>query len=386
MSRFRISLIRASGLALVLLAGLTACGASGGSATGTAYTRPADATQLNTFEAKVAKGFAASTAEQTQKPPTEGPKGVPGKRIFIVACPLAAEGCKRMSEATKEAAQVLGWDATIIDGKGDPSVGTAAIDRAVAAGANGVVGIALDAVTVAGALTNAKSKGLFSVCAFCGNSDGETGLYDAILPSVQSFANDGYNLGQALYTVGKGHVQQLMLTDPEFVDVVKRQEGNENFMKECEAAGGDCKIVARQQFLVSELATNVPTKVAAAVRQHPNFNILWAPYDDALVFALQGLQQAGLSGGDRWGAGFDANTPSVDRIRSGGDEKASVGLPGIWIGYALVDQLNRLFAGQRPVEQNVKTKVLVQANVPSSGPWDGDIDVRPLYKKLWGIG
>ncbi|MGE0170398.1 sugar ABC transporter substrate-binding protein [Nocardioides sp.] len=340
---------------------------------------------MEAFEATVKAGFAASTAEQTYKPPTTGPKGVSGKSLFVITCPMVAEGCKRMGEATKQAAGDLGWDVTMIDGKGDPSVGSSAVEQAIAAGADGLALVAVDAVTIQGALQNAKDKGLAAVCAFCGNSDGETGLYDAIVPSVKSFEDDGYALGQALYTLTDGHVHQLMLTDPEFVDVVGRQDGNRRFIKECQQAGGDCKIVAEQQFLVSELGTNVPTKVAAAARQNPDFNILWAPYDDALVFALQGLQQAGLADGKRWGAGFDSNTPSLDRIREDTDQKASVGLPGVWVGYAMVDNLNRLFAGEQPVDQNVHTKVLVKENAPATGPWDGDIDVRPLYHELWGV-
>lgn len=375
-------------LALVVSVAAAACGNSSTADTSSGSTGAsggASSPQLQAFQASVDAGLAISTATQTYKPPTDGPKGVSGKSIFIISCPLVAEGCKRMSQATEEAAHVLGWQTTLIDGKGDPSTGAAAVRQAIAAKANGLALVAVDATTIKSPLEEAKAAGMGEVCAFCGNSDGETGLYDAIIPSVKSFTDDGYALGQAIYKLTNGHVNELMLTDPEFVDVIGRQDGNVKFVDECKAAGGDCQILAKQQFLVSELGTTVPSKVAAAARKTPNFNVLWAPYDDALVFALQGLQQAGLADGQRWGAGFDSNTPSLDRIRKNTDQRASVGLPGIWIGYALTDQLNRIFAGQKPVEQNVHTKVLTKDNAPASGPWDGDIDVRPLYKTLWGV-
>ncbi|MBS1893034.1 MAG: hypothetical protein JST59_17185, partial [Actinobacteria bacterium] len=171
----------------------------------------------------------------------------------------------------------------------------------------------------------------------------------------------------------------------EYFDVRGRAAGNLKFIKKCEEVGGDCEVVDELPFLVSELGTELPSKVASAAQANPDFNILWAGYDDALIFALQGLQQAGISGKE--GAGFDANAASIERINNG-EELATMGLPGTWIGFGLIDDLNRMFAGQEPVIENIHTKLLYKGNVQDIGKgegWNGDINVIPLYEKLWGV-
>jgi ABC-type sugar transport system substrate-binding protein len=103
---------------------------------------------------------------------------------------------------------------------------------------------------------------------------------------------------------------------------------------------------------------------------------------------IQGLQSAGLVNGKAFAVGFDGNTPNLKLIHSDGFEKATVGTSTMCIGYAAVDNLNRLFNGQKPLlgdAQGCANKLLIKSNVPASGPWWGDVDVRADYWKLWGI-
>lgn len=97
------------------------------------------------------------------------------------------------------------------------------------------------------------------------------------------------------------------------------------------------------------------------------------------------MQQADLLNSG-FAIGFDANAANVAFIQQDKFEKGSLGLPLEWLGYGLADQLNRLLAGEKPVEdEGVRSRLLVKSNLPKSGAWEGDMDFRSAYKAVWGV-
>lgn len=341
----------------------------------------ASAGAIDNFNAKVNRDFAAKTAKQTFRSPSTGPKAVAGKSIVIVPCAMAAEGCARPARWALEAAKRIGWDAQIIDPAGDPSKMSDAVRRAIQLGADGLVLEAIDAKVILAALKEARKANIAVTCFFCAAAPG---IYDHVIPAPASFVTDGYTLGQAAYKLSGGDVRAVMMIDREFELLGFRLRGTEKFVSDCKAAGGKCDILDRQNFLITQLATRVPQLAASLARKNSTFNILWADYDAGLNFMIQGLQQAGLLRGSRFAVSFDANVANLDRIRTNKFQKATIGLPMRWIGYAQIDDLNRIFAGGRAVDSGVHSKLLVKQNVPRAGAWDGDRDVRLAYRKIWG--
>ena len=111
---------------------------------------------------------------------------------------------------------------------------------------------------------------------------------------------------------------------------------------------------------------------------------MWAPYDAAAGFIVQGLEQAGLTSTGGL-VGFDANSANLDIIRNGGFQKYTIGLAMEWVAYAAVDNLNRIFEGEDVVDPGISSKLISAENAPASGAWNGDEDVRPGYLELWGV-
>jgi len=110
-----------------------------------------------------------------------------------------------------------------------------------------------------------------------------------------------------------------------------------------------------------------------------------AGFDAALNFFAQGLKQAGLADPSKaFGISIDADLANTEMIRSGGFQAASAGVPMDRVGYGLIDDLNRIYNNQPPVDQGVAVKIINQQNAPQSGSWDGDFDATPDYLKLWG--
>jgi ribose transport system substrate-binding protein len=328
--------------------------------------------------AKVNADVAAASKKQTNKPPSSGPKAVNGKTILVLPCSMGAEGCARPARAAMEAAKAIGWKATLIDPQGNPATMQSAIQKAISSGTDGIALEAIDASTILGALQQAKAKGIVLTCFACVNAQG---VYDNVIPSEASFSKDGYTMAEAAYKLTGGRPNFIMMDDDEFGVVKLRRLGTEKFIKDC---GSACKLVAKQNFLVTELTTRAPTLAVSAARSNSSYNVFWAGYDAALNFMVQGLRQANLTDKKKFAVGFDANVANLDDIRNKGFQKASVGSPMQWIGYAEIDTMNRVFAKQKPVDEGVHSKLLFASNLPKSGPWDGDLDVRPSYRKIWG--
>jgi ribose transport system substrate-binding protein len=176
-----------------------------------------------------------------------------------------------------------------------------------------------------------------------------------------------------------------MFTGDEFGVVRQRIVGTERFIKDCQAAGGKCEILGKQDVIAANLGTQVPAQAASFARSHPDFTIVYAPYDGAATFLIQGLKQSGIDLSKTSMVGFDANAPSLDLIRNDGYEKATLGFPLEWLGYAAVDDINRMLAGQDPVDLNTLHKLLTKDNVPAKGAWEGDFPgFRQAFLKAWG--
>lgn len=388
----RVTTVAALGVAGLLL---TACGSStstaeGSSASPAASSATSSSPAAAAFVAKVTADVAKATASQTPETnpvPSTGPAPVTGKTVVDIPCGAAVEGCARPARSAVEAAKVLGWNATIVDpaGAGGPS---AAIQRAVSSGANGIILNSIDASAVQGDLKAARAAGLSVVCDMCGNS---ADLIQAVIPPLEENSRAGYLLGEQAFLLTTQRYNSppkfIVMSDNEFATVNARVAGVKQFITDCQAAGAGCQLVAEGQHLASEISTTAPARVVSLVQSHPDYNVLFTGYDAALNFFAQALKQAGLGDPAKsLGVSVDCDTANVGMIRSGGFEAACAGAPMQRVGYGLVDDLNRLFNKQQPVDQGVSVKIITKDNAPAAGAWDGDFDATPYYLKLWGKG
>lgn len=347
-------------------------------------TAAVEAGTLDDFNADVEAAVASLTGDSPNVPPGGGPAPETGKKIYVIPCTMVAEGCARPARAAIEAAESLGWEATLIDPGGDPTKTAEAIDKAVSAGADGLVlAGGADAELYVGPLQAAKDAGVAVSCFAC--VDNADDLIPDQIPSEASYVDAGYSIAQAMYEATGGHLRMIMLID-DGAGVVRLQvEGTEKFIDECKAAGGDCEIVAQQKYVLQDLTTTVPALAVSVVRQNPDYNVLWVGYDAALTFIQPALEEAGLTGSEAFGVGFNGDLQALDRIRNGQFQRLTLGNALEWVGYGQIDNLNRLFAGEPTADPNLQFKVLTEDNVPAEGNWEGDQDFRAVYREAWGL-
>lgn len=373
-----LALMAASTLLLSACAGPTTQEGTGGSG-GTSNA----ATNLEDFTAQAEEIVAEASKTQENNAPTEGPAIVAGKKIAVLPCSMAAEGCSRPANAAVHAAEAAGWSADILDPGGDPSKQAALIDQAVATGYDAIVMTAVDVQPIRSSVQKAVDAGLLIGDFAASDVEGEPLLTTNVPLFPEDFFNAGYAMGAKMFLDQGADLKIVMLTGTEFGSIRERLAGTKAFVEDCKAAGGGCEILAEENFLVTDLVTSLPGQTAAMVRSNPDANALWFGYDAGANFGIQGLEDAKLEI-DTYG--FDANVANLQRIADGKGQIATAGSAMAWIGFGIIDNFNRVWAGEEVIDQGIKFKLLTKDNLPADGgAWDGDVDVEDTYKSFWGV-
>ncbi len=92
--------------------------------------------------------------------PTTGPMATAGKTIIYLAGDMRNGGTEGVSRGVEEAAKAAGWTLRILDGRGDISARTAALNQAIALKPDGIIVGGFDALEQNAALQGLKEAGI----------------------------------------------------------------------------------------------------------------------------------------------------------------------------------------------------------------------------------
>lgn len=382
--RWKLVLVAVMVVALGL--GVAACGSSSDDSSSTSAESSGEegggSSSLTAFDEKMESMVAEEEAPSTSRPPTTGPKAQAGKKVAIIPCAEEAEGCKRIADAAEAAAKTIGWEVIRLDGGGTPDKEGAAIRQAMTAGADAMTLAAIDGSLIQGPLKEAQKAGIKLVGVA---ADNPGGLYEGMLYPASDNTRGGYVVGAALYKATEHDLNLVSLVDDSVEATRKRNDGMKKFLSECEAAGGSCDVVGEGSFTVPDLTTRLPQLAVNAAQQSPDANAVWVSHDAGMSFVVPALESADL--GNLIGGATDGNGPNLEFIRNGEIQQFDWAYPLEWTGYATIDQLNRLLAGEKlegeAATQGMEPRLITPKNVPKSGPYNG-FDVVPLYEKVWG--
>lgn len=369
---------------LAVVAGmvLSACGSAGGSSE-----QPAPAAESSA----ASDGGNAAPAEDYQKiaedamkavssfnGPTDGPAAQTGKTIVFLACGFAGEGCLTAAQAAEGAGEALGWKVTLADGKFDPTVFERTIQQAIDAKVDGIIVDAVDADAVAGPIAAARKAGIVVGSYDSRNEPSDTAVsFDVRM----SFPLQGKALAAYMIWKNDGKAHPLILNSPEFKGTAEWTASAAETFKGCAA----CSVIDEQDFTASEAPTKLPPMVVTEKQQHADMNAVLVPYDAAMLPIIPAMKQAGILDSVKTGT-FNATKPSVELIRKG-ELTATVAEPHSWGVWATMDNMNRVFAGEEAVEQNIPIRLITKDNVgdiPEGQAWDGDgVDYKSAYKAIW---
>lgn len=321
--------------------------------------------------------------------PTSAPKPLPGKKIAVISCAQLTEGCNRPSRAAVEAAEKLGWEATIFDGKGDVGTQLAAINAAVDSKYDGIVLMIVDPVQINEGIQRAIDAKIPVVTLA---EPAYTDERKALLTSVPDVSHDWLKTGELIgdYMIWKsnGELNALLLNDPEVTVVDYGQFAGTNGKLTDKNACPNCKVTV-ENFTIATLNTAPAALAASAVQRDPTINWVWC-YDFCMANVATDLIARGLQG-KIMGAGFDCNAQNLQLI---GDDKVQVVCiadPRDWEAWASIDTLNRMMNGEPAVDQNIPVRLFDKSNLDQltendiKNGWQGGTDFRSEYLKIWGV-
>jgi ribose transport system substrate-binding protein len=320
------------------------------------------------------------TSPVTWPGPNDPVKAPAGKKLTVIICGSQGITCVRVGNGVKAAGEALGYSVKVVDGRSDPTVWNQAIKSAVADKTDAIALAAIPPALVADAIGSAKKAGIPVGAA----------LSTAGPADVKANANRS-DLARAtaayLTVASKGKATILSIRDDEFPET---KFTSDQLPKDLADLCPDCKISKETSFTLALASQRLAGQVTQALRNDPTIDYIVPPFDTVNVFIQQGIAQAGRKGKVKIvGAGGDP--PSVDAIKAG-DELASLGQPGEWMGWSLVDGFLRIFAGQDvpPLNKDVDTNYDVQQRWISADTeldpqgWQGGLDFASKYKELWG--
>ncbi|WP_137726547.1 sugar ABC transporter substrate-binding protein [Prescottella subtropica] len=341
------------------------------------------------------KELVAAAYEGTfTQPQSTGPAAQSGKRVSIISCGESISSCNVPAAAMKEAGQALGWNVTIFDGRAEPTNYANGIREAVAAGVDGIIGIATDCDKVGAPLQEAKSKGIavMGYSAFdCDDPAIESGdpvfstkvLFNGY-ESMSDYREEwGRRKAEWIIDATQGSAKVLLVNVPGNNLHGAAIKGFTEQLAECST----CSVVGTVDITVAETTKPVAgQKLEAALLKHADANALVVPNDAAFAaYASSALNSVPRTLEVMGGECFSEN---LDMIRRGGPQNACVALPQEWQAWAVMDQMNRYFAdpAAAPVDQGLGFQLVDdQHNLPDSGQWaPGDVDYKAAYKTVWG--
>ena len=112
------------------------------------------------YVAKAAQNMQVFFAGTDRALPRSAPKPQAGKKVWVIPCALAAEGCANPANAAVVAGRKLGWDMTLQDGRLDPNVYNTLIRTAITAKVDGLILAVVDCGPVQNSLAQAINAGI----------------------------------------------------------------------------------------------------------------------------------------------------------------------------------------------------------------------------------
>lgn len=349
----------------------------------TAMVLPAGTATADFLEDATAIASAATAHSTTWDGPTTGPAAQEGKRIVFVAGQMSNGGHLGISIGAQEAAEAIGWDLLIMDGKGTVTGQAEAFSQALASQPDGIIFGGVDAFLHPEVLEEIESAGI----ALVGwHSAPEAGP----VPDTPMFANvttDALEVARvaASFVVADsgGEAGVVFFTDSNYTIALAKSGAMEEVIRQC----GGCEVLSVEDTPLTEVSNRMEPLYTALMQRHGDRWTHSLGINDLYFdFGLDVLDPTGepfaVSAGDGSVAAFQ-------RIRRGEYQIGTVPEPLYQHGWQLIDELNRQFAGEEWSGYIAPVKLFVPDNIQyDGGPkdvYDPDNGYRDQYKAIWGV-
>ncbi len=317
--------------------------------------------------------------------PRNGPRAQPGKRIAIVNEDLRNGGILAVDEGVLEAAKVIGWTVKVFDSGGTPEGRKKMLADALNSHPDGLIVLGGDGRALAPWLQPFADRGIpivgWHVTAQAGPVPGT--------PVAMNVSTDPLEVARvtalAAIVQSGGHAGVVVFTDTNYELPRTKADAMAAVVRGC--AG--CTLLEVRDVAISRNAELMPaTTRALLARYGKRWTHALAINDIYFDYAAPVLTQAALPNNalSMLSAG-DGSESAFLRIRTGAFQTGTVAEPLNLHGWQLVDEMNRLLAGE-PVTNTVFPVHLVTAdNIDADGGdrllYDPANGYRDIYRRIW---
>jgi len=317
--------------------------------------------------------------------PTTGPGAAPGKTIAVLAEDLRNGGVLGVAQGIREAAREIGWKVRILDAGGTTAGRGRAIADALASRPDGLVICGSDAHELEPVLRRAEGRLPPVVGWHAGPNPGRIeGTAVAMNVSTDPIAVARTTALAAVAQSG-GRAGVVVFTDSRFAIATAKAQAMADVIRQCKG----CTLLDVRDVAISESAGRMPAATRELLAAHgPRWTHALAINDIYFDYAVPTLIESAVPNGaiSLLSAG-DGSAPAFMRIRAGTYQTGTVAEPLNLQGWQVVDELNRLIAGQ-PVSGFVAPVHLVSGdNVASDGGsrfvYDPENGYRDIYRRIW---
>lgn len=328
----------------------------------------------------------ASLPAPTWGGPRTGPPARQGQRIAIVAEDLRNGGILGVIDGLLEASKVVGWTAKVIDCNGSPAGRAQALVDAMAYQPDGLVLVGTDARQLNPGLATFAGQRIPIVGWHVAARPGPV----AGTPVTINVSTDPERVAQitAMTAVAQsgGRAGVVIFTDSNFEVAQAKTSAIVEALQAC----GACTLLEVRDVPISRAAAQVPPVVKELLQRYgPRWTHALAINDIYFDYATPALT-LGRAGGapvSLVSAG-DGSESALLRIRSGVFQTATVAEPLTLQGWQLIDEMNRLLAGQAPTGYVFPVHLVTSANIDQDGGpqlrFDPDNGYRGMFRRLWG--
>ena len=317
--------------------------------------------------------------------PRSGPRAQPGKRIALVNEDLRNGGILGADEGVLEAARVIGWSVKVFDSGGTQEGRKKMLADALNSRADGLIVFGGDAHALLPWLQPFAERGIpivgWHVAAQAGPVAGT--------PVAMNVSTDPLEVARvtalAAIVQSGGHAGVVVFSDNNYALPKAKADAMAAVVRGC--AG--CTLLEVRDVSISRSAELMPaTTRDLLARYGKRWTHALAINDIYFDYAAPVLTQAGLPNDavSMLSAG-DGSDSAFLRIRSGTFQTGTVAEPLNLHGWQLVDEMNRLFAGERVSGTVFPVHLVTADNLNADGGdrllYDPANGYRDIYRRIW---
>lgn len=327
----------------------------------------------------------ASSRSPAWTGPTTGPSAQPGKTIAVLAEDLRNGGVLGVAQGIREAAHEAGWKVRIVDAGGTAAGRSRALTEALASRPDGLVICGSDAHELDANFRRANARLPPVVGWHAGPVPGAiAGTAVAMNVSTDPIAV-ARTAALAAVAQSRGRAGVVVFTDSRFAIATAKAQAMADVIRQC----GGCTLLEVRDVAISESAARMPAVTRELLAAHGRrWTHALAINDIYFDYAVPVMTQARVPNAamTMLSAG-DGSESAFLRIRTGTFQVGTVAEPLNLHGWQLVDEMNRLLAGERVSGYVFPVHLVTAGNVAQDGGdrliYDPANGYRDIYRHIW---